>query len=73
MNQDFRKANYEVYKVKPMIQNEKVLRNCNLCSEHFRPRSRFDRYCSQCKEQSETFKYGNWLPEMGDDLAIRFL
>jgi len=43
-------------------------RHCNLCARKFAPRTVFDRYCSNCKDESELLKFSEWLPEIGDDV-----
>lgn len=50
----------------------KKSRRCNLCAEHFRPRSHYERYCTSCKEKNDLFRFGNWLPEFDDELMMRF-
>jgi hypothetical protein len=51
----------------PSSPRKKVMsrwRRCNLCADEFRPRTAFDRYCLNCKEESELLKFSEWLPEL---------
>lgn len=36
-------------------------RQCNLCQEEFRPRSKFDRFCENCRHESELYHFAEWL------------
>lgn len=33
---------------------------CNICGTHFKPSSRFVRYCDTCREESEIYKHAGW-------------
>ena len=52
---------------------EKKSRRCNLCSEHFRPRSCFERFCRSCRERDEQLRYSGWMGELSDQIAIKFI
>ncbi|MGZ3688848.1 MAG: hypothetical protein ACXWPM_08475 [Bdellovibrionota bacterium] len=34
---------------------------CNICHRVFRATSRYHRFCRTCKEQNETFRFGEWI------------
>lgn len=42
-------------------------RSCNLCGGLFRPHNVFERYCAHCREENELLRFGDWLPEMGEN------
>jgi len=44
-------------------------RHCNICNQKFHPHSIFDRYCTTCKEASEIYRFGEWLPELDETLT----
>jgi len=44
-------------------------RRCNVCSQLFRPRTPFERYCEVCREDSELLKFSEWLPELDEGFA----
>lgn len=48
-------------------------RNCNLCSDSFIPKTRFDRYCTNCRGHSELLKFGDWLPEAESVLETKLI
>ena len=73
MSQSLKKEMYEHFTLKKNNKNLKSFRCCNICGEPFKPRSRFERYCYDCKGKDELFKFGNWLPELSDQLATMFL
>lgn len=47
-------------------------RRCNLCERHFKPQSKFQRYCRHCRDDEEVLKYGDWLPELDFGTFPRF-
>jgi uncharacterized OB-fold protein len=46
-----------------------ALQKCNLCPEQFHPRTPFDRYCPECKENNELLKFSEWFPELDESYA----
>lgn len=50
---------------------EKKSRRCNLCSEHFRPRSPHERYCRSCRERDELLRYSDWMGELIEEVPIK--
>lgn len=50
------------------LKHSPYLRNCNICDQHFEPRSHFDRYCSHCKGRSDLLRFSDWLPDL--DLVL---
>lgn len=40
----------------------KAARTCNLCGEKYEAQSRFQRFCTGCKEHSELYHFHEWLP-----------
>jgi hypothetical protein len=44
-------------------------RRCNICNQKFHPRTVFDRYCSTCKEESDIYRFGEWLPELDEAIT----
>jgi len=32
---------------------------CNICGFEFKPRSRYERYCENCKNESELYRYAD--------------
>lgn len=50
----------------------KQFRRCNLCADEFQPRTVFDRYCRNCKDENELLKFSEWLPELDAALTKRF-
>ena len=73
MNRNLKKESFDHFEFKKVSKNHSCFRCCNLCGELFSPHSRFERYCNDCKKEDELFKYGNWLPELNDQLATKFL
>ena len=47
------------------------VRRCNLCGEVFRPRTRFERFCRQCKTKDELLRFIHWLPEADEPLTAK--
>jgi len=37
-------------------------RRCNLCGTQYEAKSKFERFCSECKEHSELYHFHEWLP-----------
>ncbi len=35
---------------------------CNLCERRFRSASQFDRFCNDCKQSDELYRFAGWLP-----------
>lgn len=48
-------------------------RRCNLCSEPFQIKTRFERYCHRCRGQSELLKFSDWLPELDPTLELELI
>lgn len=42
-------------------KSKPVKRDCNLCGGEFQPHSRFERFCDQCREESELYHFCEWL------------
>lgn len=42
------------------------VRKCNICEQNFHPRSRFECFCQDCRENSELLRFADWLPEADD-------
>ena len=53
---------------KKTYSDRKKTRYCNLCSQSFQMRSLFDRYCPNCKHESELLKFSEWLPEVDPEI-----
>ncbi len=45
----------------PVRLRHKHKRRCNLCAKVFRDTSGFRRFCNSCREESEVFRFGDWL------------
>ena len=43
----------------------------NLCGQDFHPRTTFDRFCPNCKDENELFRFSEWLPELDQAIAER--
>ncbi|MGE0615961.1 MAG: hypothetical protein AB7P04_09985 [Bacteriovoracia bacterium] len=37
------------------------MRPCNLCENPFKMRTRFDRFCVNCKKDSQVYQYADWM------------
>lgn len=37
-------------------------RQCNLCKQTYVARSKFARFCDDCKEHNELYHFSEWLP-----------
>lgn len=48
-----------VLKFQPKKAEKRV---CGLCDRSFNTRTKFERFCSECKEQSELYHFHEWLP-----------
>lgn len=46
-------------------------RLCNLCTNEFKLRTVFDRYCVSCKEENELLRFSEWLPEIDAEITER--
>ena len=73
MKHSLKKDSFEHFELKKNKVKLRSFRCCNICGEPFNPNSRFERYCRECKDHHELFKYGSWLPDMDDQLVSRFL
>jgi Zn finger protein HypA/HybF involved in hydrogenase expression len=58
MNAVMKKKNILKNKISVMIKSLKV--KCNICNENYSPKSRFERFCPQCREHSELYRYREW-------------
>jgi hypothetical protein len=38
----------------------KAKRSCNICGNFFAAKSRYDRYCEECKANSEIYHHTEW-------------
>lgn len=38
------------------------LQACNLCGDEFKTRSKFKRFCTDCREE-EVLRFADWLPD----------
>jgi hypothetical protein len=36
-------------------------RACNLCQAKFRPHSKFERFCTKCRSDSELYHFSEWM------------
>ena len=57
------------YMTFPRMKHQLKERCCNLCDIAFHPRTVFDRYCVQCREQEELLKFSDWLPQIENPLT----
>ena len=71
MKNNLKMETFDHFEFKKVSKDHSHYRTCNLCDELFSPKSRFERYCTDCKRESELFKYGNWLPEIESDWALK--
>ena len=53
-------------KKKSSSRNPNLLarRPCNLCGNLFPARSRFSRFCSECKAEKDVVRFADWLPSL---------
>lgn len=42
-------------------------RKCNICHKNFKMRSKFDRFCLICKEESELYQQGDFYDNFHED------
>lgn len=40
-------------------------RDCNLCGHEFHTHERFRVFCNRCKNESEIYRFGEWMPAGG--------
>ncbi len=73
MSRKMEQKGFNHFEFRKVSRNHHGFRSCNICDELFVPSSHFDRYCRDCKQESEVFKYGDWLPELDEHLAAKFL
>ncbi len=63
MNRNLKNEAFDRFEFRKVSRHHSFFRSCNLCSELFSPKNRFERYCHDCRKEDE-FKFGNWLPEL---------
>jgi len=67
MKQGLRTAESNWSRVTP--RHSATERRCNICNQKFHSRTVFDRYCATCKQESEIYRFGEWLPELDEALT----
>ena len=50
-----------VIQLKPRKKQDEAARSCNLCGGKFHPHSHFERFCDQCRVESELYHFAEWL------------
>ncbi len=42
------------------LKQGQVCRNCSICKMYFVQKSRFDRFCDNCRTDNEVYRYSDW-------------
>lgn len=53
-------AGFKVNK-KPDRFNKNKLIKCNICGIAFSPENKYERYCEDCRSESDLFQYSDWF------------
>ena len=50
-----------VVSFRPKARKDLAYRVCNLCKTSYLMNTKFDRFCSECKKDSELYHFHEWL------------
>lgn len=45
-------------------------RDCNLCGHEFHTHERYRVFCNRCKNESEIYRFSEWMPTSGASLGV---
>lgn len=52
------------------LKRDTKIQRCNICHHRYEASSRFQRFCTDCRQKSALFHFAEWVPELPEVIDL---